>query len=59
MKEGEEMIEYKGYLISEGKGSDGEEIYRALRNQYHAIASNESLAWIVARIDQEVEKEGK
>ena len=53
------MIQYKGYQITEGKGSDGEEIYRALRNQYHAIASNQSLAWIVARIEQEVEKEGK
>lgn len=50
------MIEYKGYLISEGKGSDGEKIYRALRNQNYAIASNESLARIVQIID---EKEGK
>ena len=50
------MIEYKGYQIAEGKGSDGEKIYRALRNPYHAIASNESLARIVAIID---EKEGK
>jgi hypothetical protein len=53
---GQEMIEYKGFMISEGTGSDGEKIYRALRNQYHAIASNESLARIVQIID---EKEGK
>lgn len=48
------MIEYKGYKIAEGTGSDGEKIYRALRNQYHAIASNQSLARIVQIIDEEV-----
>lgn len=52
------MIQYKGYTIAEGEGVNGVKIYRALVNQHHAIASNRSLAWIVARIDQEEEKEG-
>ncbi len=52
------MIEYKGYTIEEGKGMNGEKIYKALRNLNHSIASNQSLAKIVAIID-EAEEAGK
>lgn len=47
------MIEYKGYTISEGNGVNGVKIYRALRNNSYAIASNQSLAVIVSIIDKE------
>ena len=49
------MIQYKGYTIAEGEGVNGEKIYKALRNQHHSIASNQSLAKIVAIIDEEEE----
>jgi len=52
------MIEYKGYTIAEGVGVSGVKIYQALRNQHHSIASNQSLAKIVAIID-EAEEAGK
>jgi len=52
------MIQYKGYTIEEGEGVSGVKIYHALRNKYHSIASNESLAKIVAIIDK-AEEEGK
>jgi len=52
------MLEYKGYTIEEGQGMYGVKIYKAMRNPHHSIASNQSLAWIVERIDREVEKEG-
>ena len=51
------MIEYKGYTISEGKGVNGEKIYRALRNRSYAIASNQSLSAIVSIIDREEDKQ--
>jgi hypothetical protein len=51
------MITYKGYTIEEGKGVSGVKIYSALRNPNHAIASNQSLAKIVAIIDK-AEEEG-
>jgi hypothetical protein len=51
------MIEYKGYTISEGKGVNGEKIYRALRNKSYAIASNQSLSAIVSIIDREEDKQ--
>jgi hypothetical protein len=50
------MIEYKGYTIEEGKGMNGEKIYKALRNLNHSIASNQSLAVIVSIIDKEENK---
>ena len=49
------MIQYKGYTIAEGEGVNGEKIYKALRNQHNSIASNQSLAKIVAIIDEEEE----
>jgi hypothetical protein len=49
----DKFIEYKGYLISEGEGVNGEKIYRALRNHSYALASNKSLAKIVSIIDEE------
>jgi hypothetical protein len=52
------MIQYKGYTIEEGEGVSGVKIYRALRNPYHSIASNQSLSKIVAIIDK-AEEEGK
>ena len=51
------MITYKGYTIAEGVGVSGVKIYSALRNPNHAIASNQSLAKIVAIIDK-AEEEG-
>ena len=47
------MIQYKGYTIAEGEGVSGVKIYKALRNQHHSIASNQSLAKIVTIIDEE------
>ena len=47
------MIEYKGYTISEANGVNGVKIYRALKNNNYAIASNKSLAVIVSIIDKE------
>jgi hypothetical protein len=47
------MITYKGFTIQERLTFDGVKVYDALRNQYHAIASLQSLAEIVARIDEE------
>jgi hypothetical protein len=51
------MIEYKGYTIEEGRGVTGVKIYSALRNKSYAIASNQSLAVIVAIIDREEDKQ--
>jgi hypothetical protein len=51
------MITYKGYTIAEGEGVSGVKIYHALRNPSHSIASNQSLAKIVAIIDK-AEEEG-
>jgi hypothetical protein len=47
------MITYKGYTIQERVTFEGIKVYEALVNRYHALASNQSLSWIVARIDQE------
>jgi hypothetical protein len=53
------MIEYKGYTIAEGEGVSGVKIYHALRNPSHSIASNQSLAKIVAIIDEAEEESNK
>lgn len=53
------MLEYKGYTIKKRKAMNNVEVYDALVNSNHALASNQSLAFIVARIDQEEEKAGK
>ena len=53
------MLEYKGYTIRKRKAMNNVDVYEALVNSHHALASNQSLAVIVARIDEEEEKEGK
>ena len=50
------MIEYKGFMIRERVTFSGVKVYDALRNQNHAIASLQSLADIVERIDAETDK---
>jgi hypothetical protein len=47
------MITYKGFTIQERVTFDGVKVYDALRSKNHAIASLQSLAEIVARIDAE------
>ena len=47
------MITYKGFTIVESTSYQGVKIYEALRNKNHALASNQSLAKIVAIIDEE------
>jgi hypothetical protein len=48
------MIIYKGFMIKERLTYEGVKVYDACRNHNHAIASLQSLAEIVARIDAEV-----
>jgi hypothetical protein len=50
------MITYKGFTIQERVTFEGVKVYDALRNKNHAIASLQSLAEIVEKIDKEVGK---
>jgi len=56
---GKKMLEYKGYTIRKRKAMNNVDVYEALVNSHHALVSNQSLAVIVARIDEEEEKAGK